>query len=668
MYDFKNLSTLYVSQKYGSDSANGLAHIPDSEGNCPLKSLERALELIGELRKSGIEHPLTVSLVDDLYLAAPIKIKEKCLTIESFGAKKRIIGGIRINGWEKGEWGGVPCLCAKLPEKEGGYDFTDLYINGERAKVTRFPKEGRLKIADADNNLGPNRHSGHIEKASKWIKVFPEDLSQLGDLTDATVNYFHYWIDEHSPIESYDRESGKMVMKYYSRFSVSNIYDGKNPATIHYYLTNVAAAFADPDEWYLDRKSSVVYYIPENESITPDEIEAFAPTQDKLFYIEGEDIRLRNLELTCTNGDYASLPILAGWANEKGLKDSDRFASDIQSVCSAPGAIVFENASRCGVFDCYIHGVGVHAVEIKKRCDHIQIEGNRIYDICAGGIKIEGGSALEDPALTTSDCIIRKNHIHACGKRYMAGCGILIMHASNCEIEENEIHDIEYSGISVGWVWGYAESSTFGCTIRSNHIYDIGKGNLSDMGGIYLLGKQRGTVVSENRIHDVHCLTYGAWGIYLDEGSSFVTVERNVVYNTEKESFHLHYGSHNTVKNNVFYTENAPCIAISKLEEHRQAVFEKNLLITKGFPIFWGNYPEIPLHFGKNLIWDTVSPHPKARIDKFGEIQDLPLCEDGNIIADPCFADIKNFDFTLAPDSPAFALGFSPIPDKTTKK
>ena len=249
----------------------------------------------------------------------------------------------------------------------------------------------------------------------------------------------------------------------------------------------------------------------------------------------------------------------------------------------------------------------------------------------------------------------------------MAGCGILLMHASNCEISENEIHDTEYSGISAGWVWGYAESNTYGLCIRGNHIYDIGKGNLSDMGGIYLLGMQKGTVVSENRIHDIRCLTYGAWGIYLDEGSSFITVEGNLVYNTQTEPFHLHYGSHNTVKNNVFCAQNSSCIAITRLEKHYQLNFEKNILITQNAPLFKGYSPEIPLYFGRNLIWDTVKCSPDTRIDKFGTIQKIALGENGNIVADPQFTDPKNFDFSIIPDSPAFKLGFLPLSDSVTK-
>ena len=665
MYNYDCISTIYISQNQGDDKSNGLAPMRDNTGNGPLKSFGRALSLVRALRASGVDHPLTLSLVDDYCLDSPLEISEKLLTVESFGTKKRIIGGIRVEGWTYGEFNGVPCLCARLPERDEGWEFSDLYVNGERAKVTRYPKTDRLKIVECDDPK-KDRSESIIDHSSTWFKLIPEDVAKLGDLTGATVNYFHNWIDEHSPIVSYEPDSYKIVMKYRSRFSVSHVYDTNDPGAIHYYLTNLAATFGEPGEWYLDRKSSTVYYIPESAAITPESIEAFAPTQGCLLHIEGESVSLRNLELTCTGGYYASNFMHFG-AEEKYPERPLLFASDIQSVCGAPGAIIFENASRCSVSECYVHGVGIHGIEIKKNCNHIRIEENHIYDICAGGIKIEGGSANEDPSLATYACIIRKNHIHAIGRRYLAGCGALIMHARDCEISENEIHDTEYSGISVGWVWGYADSTTYGNIIRGNHIYDIGKGNLSDMGGIYLLGKQRGTVVAENRIHGIRRRNYGAWGIYLDEGSSFVTVERNVVYDTETEPFHLHFGSHNTVKNNIFYAKNSPCARISLGEEHYQVNFERNILITEGHPIFYGRLSGIPINCGRNLVWDTKAGSPRGRINKFDEIENIDFAESGSLVANPKMADIENADFTLAPDSPAYALGFSPLPENVAK-
>lgn len=83
---------------------------------------------------------------------------------------------------------------------------------------------------------------------------------------------------------------------------------------------------------------------------------------------------MRIIELTCTKGDYSS----GAYMNYVIKLQTDMFASDIRSVCGAPGAITFKGASRCGIYDCYIHGVGVHGIEILGGCEHISIENNRV--------------------------------------------------------------------------------------------------------------------------------------------------------------------------------------------------------------------------------------------------------------------------------------------------
>jgi len=672
MFTVKNSSVIYVSQKNGNDQQlNGFAPVADKYGNGPFKTLAPVICAIKAMRTLGDLRPMTVALTDDYYTDKPITLDDGIcgLTLESFGERKRIIGGERIDGWVWDTYRGVDCLSAALPDGIEG--FTDLFVNGKRASVTRYPKKGLLKVLGTEENRdGGHYHSAHITGSSKWFIVDKNDFEGLENIEDAMINYYHYWIDEHSPIEGYDSESGKLTMRYRSRFSATAGYDRKDHGAVYYYLTGVPNTFSEPNEWYLDRMAGRVYYIPADNSITPESIEAFAPVTDRLIEIKADDIVIRDLEICCGKGDYASEYGIDP-DTKKYVKLETKYGSDIQSVCWAPGAIVMENSSRCRIENCHIHGVGVHGIEIRSGCSDIRVENSLIEDICAGGIKIYGDPISGEEPRVTRNCTVSKNVITNCGVRYAAGCGILVMHASCIEISDNEISDLEYSGISVGWVWGYDDSSTYGNIIRGNHIHHIGKGNLSDMGGIYLLGKQRGTLIADNRIHDVVSRDYGAWGIYLDEGSSYVTVEGNAVFNTQTECLHIHYGSGNVIKNNVFYGKNAPCVYVSKHELHDQILFERNIFVTDGSPIYAQRDGAPDLESRYNLLWSIKSGEPLAFRYKNGstlsidEWQSVMGRDRGSIVADPLIADLDIADFTIAPTSPAFDLGFKALRGKT---
>ncbi|MBQ8893872.1 MAG: right-handed parallel beta-helix repeat-containing protein [Clostridia bacterium] len=615
-------SVFYVSPAHGSDHADGM--------NTPFKTLHRTMDAIRALRAEGDQRPFTVALTEDYYLEEPLLIDQPAVTLESCGGRKRIIGGFKIENWQEDIFNGVSCRSAKV----GARVFTDLWVNGKRADATRYPREGELPALDTEQNF--KKTSDNLLASSQWIIA---DLKEVEGVEDAIINYYHYWIDEHSPIESYDPETGKLVMKYASRFLI-NTEEGST-AKMNFYLTNVPSTFGTENEWYLERKTGKVYYCGEA-------TEAYAPTLPRLLEIAAEDVRIRDLEFLCTQGDYLS----------QQPEDPRPYASDIQSVCWAPGAIIFENAGRCSIENCILHHLGIHGIEIRTGCESIRIENNLIEDLGAGGIKIFGGASEEAPALATAHCTIRGNEIAHCGKRYAAGCGILANHTSHLEIAENHIHHMDYTGISVGWVWGYAPSSTYGNIIRRNHIHHIGMGRLSDMGGIYLLGKQPGTVVSENRIHHVTSANYGGWGIYTDEGSSYITIENNVVFCTKDASFHQHYGSNNIVRNNIF-AFGGHGIQISRREDHETVLAECNIILTQNAPAYHPKEGIHTLRSSKNLFWDLG-----------GEVQmiDQPLEEwqqagkdAGSIVADPLFENAAEFDFTLKESSPALKLGFKPL-------
>ena len=661
MISYRDCNTLYVSP-----NGTGSGKYPDDRisGAGPCGSLAQVLDLIDMMRGGGMQQPITVRMhAGDYCLSSPLVIRPTMsnVTFVPFGdGEVRISGGRRITGFTRTTYRGVDCLGAFLPEvRDGAWKFTDLWVNGLHADKTRLPAEGYFKMKETENPtttlFGP----------SSWFVAEEADLAQFSSLyafEDTIVSFNHYWIDEHTPVTSLDRETGRVTMTYRSRF---NIRPGQE-----YILENVAEQFSNPGEWYLDRAEGMLYYIPRNESETADTVEVWAPITDKLVTVCGQvdnpvtGLRFVNLSFAHTRGDYASGRDVNGAAGEA-------FGSDAQAVSNAHGAIELQYARNVVFENCRLQNYGVHGVNIKEGCRSVKLENCDIYDGGAGGVRICGG-AWGAPAhtmthgITVTDCSI--THV---GQRYFSACGVLLMHASECEISCNEIGDLYYTGVSVGWTWGYAKTVCRDNRIINNHIFDLGKGFLSDMGGVYLLGSQPGTVVAGNRIHDIKCKDYGGWALYTDEGSAGILLENNLCYNTSSNSYHQHYGSSNVVRNNIFAFADDNMLRVSRAEPHLSIMFTGNIVYSAGTPML-AEYG-MPLEEGaivsnRNLFWNTqgdVIYSTQATLPTLSAAQAAGMEED-SIIADPGFADPAGGDFSLSADSPAYSIGFVPFDWRTS--
>ena len=141
--------------------------------------------------------------------------------------------------------------------------------------------------------------------------------------------------------------------------------------------------------------------------------------------------------------------------------------------------------------------------------------------------------------------------------------------------------------MSLGWEWGYATPS--GCAsnlIADNFIHHIGRAELADMGGIYVLGASGGTRILRNVICHVASYHMYGWGVYLDEGVTGVHVSANLVHHTTGGGLHLHYGHSNAVVENVFACAGGADgdVAISVGEPHLQVNFSRNTVLRCAVP------------------------------------------------------------------------------------
>ncbi len=675
MKNISNITTIYVSQKNGQWYHSGLykEEIGDMQG--PVDSIENALKLVGDLRRAGAGQPITIAITDEVYnVENPVRITNEVNSVTIKGLNNTLIsGGRRITGFKEDTFNGVKCFSAEVSGIDDGFWFTDLYVDGLRADFTYLPKEGFFEPKSVENN---NKEVG---TPSKWFIAKKEDaklFKTFRNFSDCFISYNHYWIDEHSPVESIDTETGKIVMEYSSRFSIS---DTNERSKLRYKLENVAEAFENKNEWYLDRETKKVYYIPRDEKQTPESIMVYAPVAEKLFRIEGteeknvEYIAFSKLTFANTRGDYHSPMVVTEDREGEDIvsEESAICGSDPQAVCWAHADVEFTYARGCSIENCVFKNLGVHAVNINRGCSNMRVYRNKFYDLGAGALKINGGSSGCRKGNETFDVTVSQNVIECIGRRYHAACGILMRNTHSNTISHNDISDTFYTGISAGWVWGYGESITRDILIEKNHIHNIGQGLLSDMGGIYLLGTQPGTVIRNNIIHNVKSKHYGGHGIYTDEGTCYVLIENNICYDNNSTGFNQHYGRMNTVRNNIFAKAGQEPVRSSKEEMHTSFILERNIVVSDGTPSYRAGYGSMETgHLHKISGSDNLHFNTSGDVNIFAigdrkfslsEIQQRFGGEDGSIIADPKFMDYENNDFTLCEDSPALELGFEPI-------
>jgi hypothetical protein len=271
----------------------------------------------------------------------------------------------------------------------------------------------------------------------------------------------------------------------------------------------------------------------------------------------------------------------------------------------------------------------------------------------------EGGDPPTDAEAARLN-VIDNNFIHDGGKVFRGGVGVWIGRSSYNTVSHNEVCDFDYSGMSVGWSWGYAPTSAHHNVLEYNHIHNIGRGVLNDMGAIYTLGISPGTVERYNLMHDIYCWVFGGWGVYTDEGSSDILIENNVVYNTSSGCFHQHYGKENLLRNNVFAFGREGVLRRSREEEHTSFLLEHNLVLAKGTPFLIVGWSNGHYQIDHNLYWDLAEPEPDFFGMDFADWQ-AEGRDPHSLIADPLCVDAEHYDFRLRPGSPAEKIGFMPI-------
>ena len=605
---------LYVSP-HGNDVWRGAAADPAPDGNdgplCTLAAAQRAVRRIKATLASPEE--IRVNLrggtyaldetwrfhAEDAGFGREINRKAKTwpVTWAAYGDETPIVsGGRRIEGpWQQETLNGKTVYTATPPAELLERGFTQLWVNGERRHRPRLPKEGVWQVERGFHKDTDFKGPGHTQSSDACVYREGQLSADWHKLHDVELHFFGWWIDRWVKVREIEEASRTVRFDRTAKLRM----EWSPGQGVDYVVENVFEALTEPGEWYLDRHAGKLYYLPmPGEDI--EQVEVVAGVLPKLLEIDGggrwSGEGEGNEDLKGGGGGHLRFEGLRFEHCEWHLPDDQ--AGDKQAAVHVPASITVRGAEGVVFEDCRIERVNTYAAEVLDSSVETTFSRCTMRDLGAGGVVIWHGCRRN----AVLDCEIGPG-----GLVHAAGCGVLIGKATGNRVIHNHIHDFYYSGVSAGWNWGYAESHGYGNVIEGNHIHDLGKELLSDMGGIYLLGHACGTRLRYNHIHDITCRRYGGWAMYTDEGSTDVLIESNLCYRTNRNPFHTHYGRNNTVRNNILAYGGHCLIAYGKPEPHLGITFERNILLSGGEPILQKWVPERwtpeQTRFESNFYW-----------------------------------------------------------------
>lgn len=528
-----------------------------------------------------------------------------------------------------------------------------LFVNNRRVVRTRYPSDPSEYLRYAAELPDPSQARYGFQYAAGQFESWPLD--------DAMVVVYHSWTTSHHYIDRLD------TMKRIIHFT--NPSDRPIGAALpqgqrRFHVENMCIGFVANSFCFVNSTKTV--YLATDGSYDPNQSQVITPIKDFVMVLAGDDVTTPVEDVIVDN-----VAIQFGAWNIGRTQQADYQAAAFLTTA----ALYVANATAIVFSNVEISHTGTYGVWIREGTNNINVMNSLVTDTGAGGIRI--GQMVAPVPTPTSSVHIISNEVSYGGNVFPSGVAVISQRATNVVIAANSIHHHRYTGISVGWEWGYAPSYTSNVLIQGNYIHNTGQHILCDQGGIYTLGIQPGTVIYGNVIKNVFSYAMFMWGIYLDEGTSQIIVSNNLVYNTGWASFFQHYGANNTIINNVFaraslYPPPHPGdpdtdgdVHIGLAENHTSLTFQRNIV----FDTFQGGPTHTAFQSDQGAIAffnDNVYYSPYGTKLLFGQTQTSfadwqKTGQDSNsVIADPMFAgDVSQCDFfTVQADSPAAKLGF----------
>ncbi len=519
---FSNPVTIYVDQGEGTDTNDGKSR------ETAVKTMEKAIELASGIHSADID-AIKVAIIGqytaDTTICINSRFSENCpLVITSADEEMSVISGAETlsGGWTEYKDG--------IYKKNigTGKSFRQLYINSEIGIRSRYPNVDKNPQAcimsgtflDAEKRLEAPWEMSYGFDVSAFkpgtmevfmLEEWTQGIAQIVSITEGDYGYEMEFTPEHAEY-FFKNRSGKMMKP-------------------RIWVENDLSLLDDVNEWFYDSVAGELYYKPQSNT----DIQSLVfkiPVQEKIISIEGTvDSYVSNIifdRIAVTGSNWTKATELKGLSSGQG--------NSINDGTVPPAAIDLKWAENIRFQNCEISDMGAVGVNISVS-NGIYFKANNIHTIAADAVRF---GSFGDKQNIVKNIWFEDNYIHEIGTGYMGSVGIFGGYSEDVFIYNNEITDVTYSGISLGWGWGSA-SSMHNFIIKYNRIYNTVNNLLFDGAEIYLLGAHtKDGEISEVSENYIDC-GQGLAGLYFDEGSSYWKAEKNVIVGSGQVGFlHIH--------------------------------------------------------------------------------------------------------------------------------
>ncbi len=496
-------------------------------------------------------------------------------------AKPVLTSGLEVTGWEDAGDSKRPGLLAADVDIPNTRQF---FVDGEMATRAKGRIPGGMNRAGEKKTY--TTYNGNHD-AYKGFLCSNTDILNWRNPSDIEFVWDISWAHRISPIKSITQQddSHTFIEMEWDSFKTGQIAGGVQITREPDYAENAYELLDEPGEWYFDRQEKRLYYMPKAGQ-DMDKVQAIIPSVENLITVEGSlDEKAENIAFEGFTLEYNTwlYPSTKGWPEQQANFAHDpREEFNMHAYSLAPGAAVVTKLTKGIIFDgCTFRNLGSAGINMLEGSTENRVQNCVFKDISAGGVLVGGVSITEAHPLKPGDTIenhianktehderlivknntITNNYFNGIGTEYKGSIGIVAGYTDGTVITNNTVRNVAYSGISVGWGWGfwdqggrykpdgtpdnetpaaYPRFPLGDAAVSRNNVIennDISQCmmKLHDGAGIYTLGDMPGSSIRGNLIHD-----NVGWpgGIYLDEGSGGMTVDENITYNVQVDLNH----------------------------------------------------------------------------------------------------------------------------------